>query len=744
MKMTTNDQTFLRKAAVLTTAERETQAALKQEVHRLQVLGQIKQAVLVDQSPRRFAETAFAYFRDIVSFDHASVVLFDLEKGRGEILAVMGVEQAGLSPGDTIPLDECFPNLDLLRDPSKWNSNLLQPQPFLLMEKCLSNTEFNSCLSLLLVSHNEVIGSLNIGSRQVKAFDETAIRLARDVADSLAVAIQKAMLFEKTRLKAAELEALSKLSFRLRQAETWGAMVRIIREEAEQALNADISIIFWYKNEVLHVISGGLDNEKTIAWKRADLPQSPIWAILDSGQPLFAGFPLAELANIVPVSYQLRSSVFLPLRTGNRQLGNLCLGFRDFQEFSTEEQRLLSSIADIAGNALYRAYVMETLEERVANRTRQLVTLYNISKTINQTLDLPKMLEQSMTFLQQASNADVFIHLYDDNNQGVIFRGPERLLDVQEEEIEPLVEAVAQSGDLIQTKIQKTNPTLSSLEASLYYLGFPLKGRYHLLGVLSLLTTQHDRLGEDDLSLFSGVADHISIALENAKLRKQAEAALVIEERQRMARELHDSISQLLYSQLLFAEASQRAWELKEMDMLPRYLNRLNEVAEQAFKEMRLLIYSLRPQMLESEGLVGALQHRLHTVEKRTGLDVNLEACEGLKLPAPMEDALFRIAQEALNNVLKHAAATAVTVQLQRKDGMVSLTVSDNGRGFIHAEAIEGIGLSSMQERARQLGGTLIIASQPQQGTTISALVPYTTDEKKKEEGEKWTLKSAF
>ncbi len=744
MKMTTNDQTFLRKAAVLTTAERETQAALKQEVHRLQVLGQIKQAVLVDQSPRRFAETAFAYFRDIVSFDHASVILFDLEKGRGEILAVMGVEQAGLSPGDTIPLDECFPNLDLLRDPSKWNSNLLQPQPFLLMEKCLSNTEFNSCLSLLLVSHNEVIGSLNIGSRQVKAFDETAIRLARDVADSLAVAIQKAMLFEKTRLKAAELEALSKLSFRLRQAETWGAMVRIIREEAEQALNADISIIFWYKNEVLHVISGGLDNEKTIAWKRADLPQSPIWTILDSGQPLFAGFPLAELANIVPVSYQLRSSVFLPLRTGNRQLGNLCLGFRDFQEFSTEEQRLLSSIADIAGNALYRAYVMETLEERVANRTRQLVTLYNISKTINQTLDLPKMLEQSMTFLQQASNADVFIHLYDDNNQGVIFRGPERLLDVQEEEIEPLVEAVAQSGDLIQTKIQKTNPTLSSLEASLYYLGFPLRGRYHLLGVLSLLTTQHDRLGEDDLSLFSGVADHISIALENAKLRKQAEAALVIEERQRMARELHDSISQLLYSQLLFAEASQRAWELKEMDMLPRYLNRLNEVAEQAFKEMRLLIYSLRPQMLESVGLVGALQHRLHTVEKRTGLDVNLEACEGLKLPAPMEDALFRIAQEALNNVLKHAAATAVTVQLQRKDGMVSLTVSDNGRGFIHAEAIEGIGLSSMQERARQLGGTLIIASQPQQGTTISALVPYTTDEKKKEEGEKWTLKSAF
>jgi len=200
----------------------------------------------------------------------------------------------------------------------------------------------------------------------------------------------------------------------------------------------------------------------------------------------------------------------------------------------------------------------------------------------------------------------------------------------------------------------------------------------------------------------------------------EAQAQALLEERQRLARELHDSVTQSLYSLTLLAEAGRRMAAAGDLNRVEQYVGRLGETAQQALKEMRLLVYQLRPLALEAEGLAGALQHRLDAVEKRGGVQARL-VVEGLvQLPARVEEALFRIAQEALNNALKHAAASAVTVTLCGGDGLVGLEISDNGQGFDSALASAGgLGLTSMRERVEQLGGAFELQTEPGGGTTV-------------------------
>jgi len=215
-------------------------------------------------------------------------------------------------------------------------------------------------------------------------------------------------------------------------------------------------------------------------------------------------------------------------------------------------------------------------------------------------------------------------------------------------------------------------------------------------------------------------------AIENARLYEQGRALAATEERQRLARELHDSVTQTLYSLTLLAEASRRTAQGGDMDKVVANIARLGETAQQALKEMRLLVYELRPMALEQTGLAEALQHRLDAVEKRAGVESQLHVDLNLELPADVENSLYRIAQEALNNSLKHAEATSVTVKLRTADGNVELEIADNGKGF-EKESVDdkgGMGLGNIKERSEALGGQWSITSQPNEGTRVWIRVP--------------------
>ncbi len=221
--------------------------------------------------------------------------------------------------------------------------------------------------------------------------------------------------------------------------------------------------------------------------------------------------------------------------------------------------------------------------------------------------------------------------------------------------------------------------------------------------------------------LFNLEALEKELSEERNRLIEQTEQSAVIEERQRLARELHDSVTQLIYSQVLFAGAGLKVLRSGDLSLSEEYLQRIHMVAQQALKEMRLLVFELRPQDGLEDGLIPALQRRLDTVERRSNLQVNFSWSGSPELEKSTEIALYYISMEALNNVLKHSQATELNISLEIKGSSLLYELSDNGVGF-DPQTVEnggGLGLVSMKERAVTAGGKLDVFTQPGLGTRL-------------------------
>jgi signal transduction histidine kinase len=199
-----------------------------------------------------------------------------------------------------------------------------------------------------------------------------------------------------------------------------------------------------------------------------------------------------------------------------------------------------------------------------------------------------------------------------------------------------------------------------------------------------------------------------------------------MEERARLARDLHDSVTQLLYSAALFSTGAKKFINQNKLEPAVQYLDQIEQVTQQALREMRLMVFELRSASLPGTGLVGEIQSRLDAVERRSGISASFHAENLPGLSPRLEDTLFRFVTEALNNALKHAFARGVEVLLTGEDGKVSLEVKDNGVGFEISEGKRsgGLGLASMRERIEQIGGTFSIESSPGSGTRVQAVVP--------------------
>jgi signal transduction histidine kinase len=250
-------------------------------------------------------------------------------------------------------------------------------------------------------------------------------------------------------------------------------------------------------------------------------------------------------------------------------------------------------------------------------------------------------------------------------------------------------------------------------------MSVPLALKKRVLGALTISWTAPAYFTADHARLARAFADQASIAIENASLYEQAQQLAATEERQRLARELHDSVSQALYGIALGARTARTLLD-RDPSAAVEPVDYILSLAEAGLAEMRALIFELRPESLENEGLNAAIRKHVEAVQARHGIHVDFLPCEEPDLPLAVKEAVYRIAQESLTNVVKHSQATQVRVRLASTGAGLQLEVADNGTGFDASSDFPGhLGLRSMRERAERSGGRLEISSEAGVGTRV-------------------------
>ena len=259
------------------------------------------------------------------------------------------------------------------------------------------------------------------------------------------------------------------------------------------------------------------------------------------------------------------------------------------------------------------------------------------------------------------------------------------------------------------------------------FLGVPIVARGEVIAAFYLT----DREGADDFDpgdqrLIEMLAAHAAVAIENARLLERSRELNIVEERNRLARELHDSVSQKLFGIVLTAEAASTLLD-RDPGAAAVEVARIGELAQEALGELRELIFELRPASLEDEGLAATLRKHVDMLRRVHGRDIELRIAGAAGCPPESEADVLRVAQEALNNALRHAEAERIELRMEARDGRLVVTVADDGVGFDPAAPgvrSRRLGLTSMEERARALGGALAVVSRPGEGTTVTLEVP--------------------
>ncbi len=364
----------------------------------------------------------------------------------------------------------------------------------------------------------------------------------------------------------------------------------------------------------------------------------------------------------------------------------------------------------------------------------ELSVLYDVASIASQSIDLSTILQSSLTrVLPTMKSKKGTIHLWDVQTETLRLAAHQGLSDSAVLQLEcislddGLISRVFSQGAPVMVTDMGDVLKMHNAPANVLhtYLGAPVRAKGRILGVFSVFSRAEHHFSQDEITLLTSISHQIGVAVENARLYQEAAQLAVMEERRRLARDLHDSVTQSLFSVTLLAEASNRLLRGGELSNAEQHLTWLNETAQNALKEMRLLIFELRPMDLETGGLVAAVQQRLNAVERRTGIKAHLIADQSAELPIHLEEGLYRIIQEALNNTLKHAAATSITIHITIRPTETTVQISDDGIGFERDDVyrLGGLGLESIRERVENMGGTLRIKSAIGQGTHITICV---------------------
>jgi signal transduction histidine kinase len=379
----------------------------------------------------------------------------------------------------------------------------------------------------------------------------------------------------------------------------------------------------------------------------------------------------------------------------------------------------------------------EELEHRVAARTRELGAFFDLAMLGDARQGLDETLAHALRRIADAGGCSaVCLHLAAEDAQDldlVAHAGiaAQALAELRSAPLDG--EWVARRCEAEQPWVPREPfpetalPPALRVPGSRHYLGTSLGCGTGVRGWLSCYCRDGTGFGVSEASLLAALARQIGVIVENHRLQQITGQLAALEERQRLARDLHDSVTQLMYGLGLFSRAARDAIADGDAVRATSNLEKVGDTAELALREMRSLLFELQPPAVEEVGLAHALEQRLDLVERRLGIRVRDHIDDAIALPSAVARELYMVAMECLNNALKHARAEELRVSLVRSNGAVEMSIADNGCGFDPALVSRGLGLSNVARRVARIGGELRLEAAVGSGARITVTVPVAT-----------------
>jgi two-component system nitrate/nitrite sensor histidine kinase NarX len=393
---------------------------------------------------------------------------------------------------------------------------------------------------------------------------------------------------------------------------------------------------------------------------------------------------------------------------------------------------LLSVVRDVS----QRVHAEHLLQQRVEARTREQSILLEISQTLASALELqPGLILDQLQAIIDYTHAGLF-KLDDSTLVALAVRGPQLLEQAMPFQIrlkspESLTVLLNERRSTRIANVHSSDPPARFLRSLLKdqagillegvrsWMWVPLAIKGHVIGAIGVAHAERNYFTAHDADLALTVANQAAITMVNAELYENAQTLAALQERQRLARNLHDAVNQSLFSAGLIAEVLPRLWERDPEDGR-QSLEDLRRLTRGAQADMRLLLAELLPSTLTDAELGDLLRLLGNALAGRTNIPINVSVVGEGKLPGDVQVALYRLCQEGLNNIARHAGSSQVDIQLQFESGGVEIRVRDDGRGFDPKQTAPGhYGLVMMRERAAAMGAKLSITSQPGHGTEI-------------------------
>jgi GAF domain-containing protein len=609
-----------------------------------------------------------------------------------------------------------------------------------------------SWMGVPLIVRGQIIGMLSLDSPIPDYYTQAHSKLALAFANQVAAAIENARLYAEVRQRADEVQTLFAVQQAITSRLDVDSVLQMIANEARRLTNTTLSVVCLLDGQELEaaVLSG--EAHTPVLGHRQPVEGSIAGLALRNQKPyriLNAPREMSIYSDMIQMT-GAQSFITVPLSSANGAIGTITVADKTSGKLSADDERVLTMLASGAVVALENAHLYQEEQERRQEADRRRVVaegLRDILNILNSNRPLEEILQNIVRQAMRLTESDAAA-IFRNNPEGTGLEVEAVYTQQEQSRITDLIRPMRGPSPRSQTNrnpyaIDDIREFLKKKETDSpedgrpprpwlviigrhyqAYLNIPLLIRDEVYGSLGLFYKNPRQFSEEEIGLALAFSDQAALAIENARLRAQAEQAAVAAERSRLARDLHDAVTQTLFSASLIAEVLPRIWD-RDPEEGGRRLEELRQLTRGALAEMRTLLLELRPSALAEANLGELFRHLTEAFSSRARIPVEFSIQGSRDLSAEVKVALYRIAQEALNNVAKHADANHAALRIVCTQESITLTVQDDGRGFIPTSVSpDHLGLGIMKERSEFIQAHLQINSQPDAGTEIVVTWP--------------------